>query len=60
MGYELLLGYEVADDRSLAARTTVEVVYRVDGKNYLWRSESQLVYCPEAMPGEECFAAASE
>ena len=60
MGYELLLGYEVIDEGALTARTAVEVVYRVDGKDYLWRSESQLVYCPEAMTGDECFAAAAE
>lgn len=54
IGYELLLGYEVIDDSTLAQRTAVEVTYRVGGDTYKWTSPGVLVYCPGGQNAEEC------
>lgn len=55
IGYELLLGYEVLDDSRIAARTLVEVDYRVGAMLYTWRSPAALVYCPEHLvDGDVC------
>lgn len=58
IGYELLLGYRVVDDSAVSSRSSVEIVYRVGTKEYLWRSPSRLVYCPEDQEADACFETA--
>ncbi len=60
IGYELLLGYRVVDDTALSSRSTVEIVYRVDDQEYLWRPPSRLVYCPQGRSGRDCFDEAKQ